>query len=493
MKCHRWRLIVVTAVLFSFTGAAFATDSPQLAAVKACRQSITNRGKTYAKKRRSALLSCIDRLLKCELKREIGDAPSTFNYGTCRSGALSACTSRLGNQATSSLSLAKASFINGAGTACTAALGVGMFASSPIMSSGSGGLWFSNDTTCGTKGDLPTLLNCLEGEMNARVDAVVSRVKPRGGLLLDNAGFGADFPNLFRPTTVPAHVTSASNGSPLDPLGTISVGPGDSVTIDATSAVGCGSGMGQGNNGHLTISVGPADTFTCSSGTPSQQFTLKEPYGPGDVALLGPFNVDQNYCIDRKDGGGCMDSISGLIDVTPDGTEPATGSLTTLACQTRFDMRVRTLASYVATKTHTCTEKVVRCKLAQEIDSVTPSTCPSGIASACNGVPVAITNKLTAMKDGFSRLGIPKKCSLVSWDSLTAFVGGLGFLKVASDAACGVGDLSCLMDTVLGTPTGTLGTKCDVEHKVFIRDPRALDSLMSVSSGFEGNFPCVGP
>jgi hypothetical protein len=264
------------------------------------------------------------------------------------------------------------------------------------------------------------------------------------------------------------------------------------LRFEATAAVGCGSGMGQGNNGHLTISVGPSATFTCSSGTPSQQFTLKEPYGSGEFAIFGPFNVDQNYCIDRKDGGGCMDSISGTIDV-PDGTAPATGSLITLACQTRFDMKVRALASFVATRTHNCTEKVVRCKLTQEIDSVTPSTCASGIMSACNGVPTAISNKLLAMKDGFSTSGIPKKCGLVTWGSLTAFVGGLGFENIASGAACTPGDLNCLMDTVLGTPTGTQGTKCDVEHKVFIRDPRALDSLTSVSGGFQTNFPCVGP
>jgi hypothetical protein len=231
MKRQQWPRIVAMVLAFSFTAPAFATDSPQLTAVKACRRSITNRGKTYANKRRMLLLSCIDRLLKCELKREIGDAPPTFNYGTCRSGAISACTSKLGNQAGSGLSMAKASFVTNAGTACTAALGGGPLLGSPIMSSGSGGLWFSNDTACSTSVDLPTLLGCLEVELDTRVDAVVSRVKPRGGLLLDDAGFGANFPNLTRPTIVPQTITSASNGSPLDSIGTISLGAGEACEI----------------------------------------------------------------------------------------------------------------------------------------------------------------------------------------------------------------------------------------------------------------------
>ena len=133
MKRHLWLQSVAMLVAISFALPAFATDSPQLVAVKACRQSITNRGKTYAKKRRVLLLGCIDRLLKCELKREIGDAPSAFNYGTCRSGAITACTSKLGNQSGSGMSLAKASFVTNAGTACTAALGVGLFSASPII------------------------------------------------------------------------------------------------------------------------------------------------------------------------------------------------------------------------------------------------------------------------------------------------------------------------------------------------------------------------
>jgi len=503
MNLRRSLRLVAIVLVCAFAAPAFATDSLTLAAVKACRRAITNRGKTYANKRRFLLFSCIDRLLKCELKREINDAPPTFNYGTCRSDALSACKRKLGNQSDSSLSLAKMRFDTQTPITCTPAAGVGVFSASRIMSNtaGGGNLWYSNDTTCGTSADLATLVQCLRGEIEPRVDAVVSRVKPRGGLLLDNAGYGTAFPNLTRPTSVTQTIDSAMPNDPMDPLGTagtITLAAGEALKLDATSNVDCTGGMGMGMAGHLTISIGTLP-FDCNTGTAVQTFTLNAPYGAGEFAIAGPFVVDQGYCVKRKDGGACnMDTISGTIDV-PDGTLPATASLTVLACQNRFEFKVRALAIAVANKTHNCTERIVRCKLRDEIDPGMPplSVCSTtSVQTLCNAVPVAIATKLTNMKDPLLKGGIPKKCSLVSWDSLTAFIGGLGFVNVAAGAGCASGDLGCLMDAVLGTPTGTGGTKCDVEHKVFIRDPRAQDSLLDATYMLmtpATNFPCVAP
>src|SRR5262245_8337868 len=111
-----------------------AADSAALAAAKKCRKTISIQGRTYAKKRLGYLLGCVDKLLKCELLREIED----INPNSCRSSATDSCTAKIGPSADSSLSKAAAKFDDKAALACL------LMPYADVLSNAAGGLWYAN-------------------------------------------------------------------------------------------------------------------------------------------------------------------------------------------------------------------------------------------------------------------------------------------------------------------------------------------------------------
>ncbi len=275
-----------------------------------CRKTISKKGRTYADKRRRLILGCVDKLLKCDLQDEIDG----INPNTCRSRATSSCQRSLGSGG--GLSTVAAAFHDKAAAACLP------FGVTAMCSTAAGGLWYGNDPTCGSTNnntcgatpDLPTLIDCLRGELDGRVDSDVGRIKPRAGLLLDNIGLGSGFPDIPRPPIVSVVVsaTAPASGVLVNP-GTVTITSGDAVQFsgDSTTLPCGGMGMGQGQNGKLTISVG---TGTACNDPNAQQYVLREPYGPTDVAIFGAFTSDQNYCVQLKDTS-CTDQVTGTIHV----------------------------------------------------------------------------------------------------------------------------------------------------------------------------------
>ncbi|MGH7894267.1 MAG: hypothetical protein ACREQL_06330 [Candidatus Binatia bacterium] len=275
-----------------------AADSTALVAAKACRKQISLQGRSYAKKRLGYVLGCVDKILKCELLQEIDG----INASSCRGSATDSCRGKIGPATDSSLSKAAARFDDKSGLTCLAM----MYAD--VLSNGAGGLWYTNDGTCAAAVDLPSMLDCVRGEVEARVDALAAEVKPRAGLLLDNIGLGGGFPNLTRPPFADQVVaaTAVDSGVLVNP-GTIVLPAGTAlrVTGDPTT-LPCGSGSGM--NGKLTVRIG-------ASGM-NQEFQLREPYGPGEFAIFGPYTTPATipYTIELKDGS-CMDSTSGDVSV----------------------------------------------------------------------------------------------------------------------------------------------------------------------------------
>ncbi len=161
---------------------------------------------------------------------------------------------------------------------------------------------------------------------------------------------------------------------------------------------------------------------------------------------------------------------------------PAWGVTTSkalLACQSRLAAKVKSFASFTANKIHGCTEKVVDCKLSAEIDAVDDTSCLASATTACSGIATLVESKRTA-----AAAKITVKCGLIPAADLNQFVAGLGFSNVAAGCS-GLLNATDIINCVLD------GTKCSVEHQVFVRDPRALDSL--TTAGIAGSFPCVGP
>jgi hypothetical protein len=262
-----------------------------------CRKTFTVQGRTYALKRLGYLVQCADKFLKCELLREIDGVDPT----DCRTAVTEACKKRLGSAPDTALSKAALRFELKTGAACETPF----FMYADVLSTGSGGLWFGNDTACASEIDLPSFLTCLRDEVDVRTDELVTTLKPRTPLLLDNAGLGADFPHLVRPPFVDQVVaaTAPESGVLVDP-GTIVVAAGSALRFTGDLAtLGCG---GSSNNGRVTITIGTGPT--------AQFHQLREPYT--DVAVFGPWIAPDTipYTIELKDGS-CDDTISGSVSV----------------------------------------------------------------------------------------------------------------------------------------------------------------------------------
>jgi hypothetical protein len=265
-----------------------------------CRKQLATQGRNYFTKRLTLLVSCVDKLLTCEVQLEVDGT----NPNKCRSTASDACTTALASTADSKLSKLDAIFHSKASLGCLA------FDIGPMLSTAAGGLWFGNDGTCGTSPDVPTLVDCVRDEVALLADQTASEAKPRAGLLLDDIGLGGNFPNLVRPPidSIVISATGAGSGVLVNPgAGTINLAAGAALRVSGDSAtLPCGGGMGQ--NGKLTITVG--------SGATAQTQTLKEPYGPTRFATFGPYTTSGSipYTIDLKDQS-CMDTVSGNIVV----------------------------------------------------------------------------------------------------------------------------------------------------------------------------------
>jgi hypothetical protein len=303
MSTRNQHLVLIAAllgVLGQVTAARAA--SPTLQAAKLCRKTITKQGRAYAAKRLALLDACVDKLLKCEIQLEIDGT----NPNNCRSLALSSCTNSIGPASGSSLSKAQSAFDSKVTLSCAA------FGLTAMLSSSSGGLWYSNDATCGTSPDIPTLAACLRGELEVKVDSVAGEVKPRAALLLDNTPLGANFPNLPGPATTSVVISATGSGGSLtlNNPGTITVPEGNALkfTGDGGGSLNNGCGGGMGMNGKLTITVG--------SGATAQQLVLKEPYGPSEAAFFGPYTATATlpYTIQLKDAS-CSDTTSGSVSV----------------------------------------------------------------------------------------------------------------------------------------------------------------------------------
>jgi hypothetical protein len=294
--------ILLLGVL-ALAASAAAPETAPAASTKAvlarlCRRAIDTQGRLYALKRQMTLLTCIDKFLKCELLLEVDGIDPT----DCRASVAASCVRRLGDAPDSTMSKAQLRFDTKAAVLCLSP----DYTYADILSAGPGGLWYGNDATCGGSIDLPSLLTCVRGELETTVDGIVSVLKPRAGILLDNAGLGGPFPGLTRPPSVdvPVEATAPGSGVLVDP-GTINVPVGRTLRFTADfSTLAC---AGSDNNGRVTLTVG--------SGPTAQRHVLREPYTDA-VAIFGAFTSagPVPYTIDFKDGS-CDSVVSGTVSV----------------------------------------------------------------------------------------------------------------------------------------------------------------------------------
>jgi len=149
-----------------------------------------------------------------------------------------------------------------------------------------------------------------------------------------------------------------------------------------------------------------------------------------------------------------------------------------LKCQKGVESQIRGFTGFVLTKVQGCAEKVVNCKLANEIDAVDPTSCLAAASTACSGIPTDVSSSQTTRRDK-----VILKCGLIPFMELEQYVAGLGFFNVAS--ACSAANVNALMDCIF------TDSRCATEHQVFVIDPRAQDSL--TTAGIAASFPCVGP
>jgi hypothetical protein len=289
-------LAVVAAVLAPVQP---ATAGTRLALAKICRKTFTVQGRTYALKRLALVVGCADKFLVCDLRQEI----DALDPSDCRASVTSACLRRIGPTVDSALAKAAQRFDAKTGAACQ----MPEFSYADVLFAGPGGLWFGNDATCASAVDLPSFLVCLRDRIDAQTDALASMLKPRTGLLFDNAGLGAGFPHLARPPFADQVVsaTAPGSGTLVDP-GTIVVAAGSALrfTGDASTLLCTGSTT----NGNVTITVG--------TGATAQVQVLDEPYAAGEVAIFGPWSAAGTipYTIAYKDGP-CQDDVSGNVSV----------------------------------------------------------------------------------------------------------------------------------------------------------------------------------
>lgn len=149
-----------------------------------------------------------------------------------------------------------------------------------------------------------------------------------------------------------------------------------------------------------------------------------------------------------------------------------------LDCQKQLESNVRGYTNVIYQKLFGCAQKVVECKLADEIDAVEPTACLDKAAKSCTGIDAKIDDQAAKRK-----AKIVAKCGLVPLVEIEQYTAGLGFFNVAND--CSAGSVSALADCVFAN------AKCSTERQLFKLDPRAQDSL--TTAGIAASFPCVAP
>ncbi|GBD25015.1 hypothetical protein HRbin30_00329 [bacterium HR30] len=467
--------LTTVAMVAVLTPAPSEALSPQAQAARLCRAKLTSKGKAYAKTRRNLILACTNKLLKCALLEEIHQQ----DVKSCRDTATAFCVAKLITPG-QGLMKARDKFVNDVVAACTP-LGIAQ-----MCSSGPGGLNFNNHGACGSANpsgcggtNLQDLATCLRGVIDFEVELEVSRVAPRAGVLLDNTqSVGIYFSALQRPSSTTVVLSPASPGVLNNP-GTINLPSTDRLAIDAT-ALACGSNS---SNGKVEVRVGTGTS--CNDLIPVQTVVSQESYFP--PVYLGPFEQDLQYCITWKDpgSGGCTtgqgSSAFGTIDVTPDGSSPPPlPASTVLACHKRFQGSGKGLAALAANKLHACGDKVAKCELANEIDGA--GTCTPSYTTPCSTIDSAIDNKLNT---GQSKITQPlTPCTLLTFQQLRSFVGGLGFRNPFAGCASAP-DLNALANCAL------TDVRCFVEMSSGTRDPRLKQWLTTAGLNPTADFPCV--
>lgn len=149
-----------------------------------------------------------------------------------------------------------------------------------------------------------------------------------------------------------------------------------------------------------------------------------------------------------------------------------------LDCQKQFESNVRGYSSVIYQKLFTCAQKVVECKLANEIDSVDLNGCLAKTVASCAGVAAKL-----AEQDAKRQAKVVAKCGLIPLAELSQYTEGLGFFNVV--AGCGAASVNDLVDCVFAD------AQCSAERQLFRLDPRAQDSL--TTAGIAASFPCVAP
>ena len=147
-------------------------------------------------------------------------------------------------------------------------------------------------------------------------------------------------------------------------------------------------------------------------------------------------------------------------------------------CQKQLESNVRGYTNVIYQKLYGCAQKVVECKLADEIDAVDPTACLAKAAKSCTGIDTKISDQAVKRK-----ARIVAKCGLIPFAEIEQYTEGLGFFNVAND--CGAASVSALVDCVLAN------AQCSTERQLFKLDPRAQDSL--TTAGIAASFPCVAP
>jgi hypothetical protein len=176
-----------------------------------------------------------------------------------------------------------------------------------------------------------------------------------------------------------------------------------------------------------------------------------------------------------------------LAALFPVAAAQAATSSDLLNCQKAIESQVRGFTNFAIARISNCTEKIVECKLAQEIDTVDPTACLASASAACSTVPMKVDDQKNARADK-----IVLKCGLIPFADLKPFVAGLGFFNLAND--CGATDADGLADCILDAglcAASSDGARGSLERAIFRLDPRAEKSLTALS--LNDDFPCVAP
>src|SRR2546430_17305956 len=80
---------------------------------------------------------------------------------------------------------------------------------------------------------------------------------------------------------------------------------------------------------------------------------------------------------------------------------PAAGATSAelLKCQKSLESGVRSFTGYEATKVLGCTEKIVNCKLANEIAAGDPTAFLAAASTACSAAPTQVSDAHTTRRD----------------------------------------------------------------------------------------------